>query len=45
MLVGVRADQDVDTGAGPGCDAIDRTRGEDVAIMTGCHGIRLTATS
>ena len=32
MLVGVRADHDVDTRAGPGSDAIDRTRGDDVPV-------------
>jgi hypothetical protein len=32
MLVSVGADQDVDTGGGPGCDPIDRTCGKDVAV-------------
>ena len=32
MLVGVRADHDVDTRAGPGSNAIDRTRGDDVPV-------------
>ena len=32
MLVGVRADHEVDARAGPGSDAIDRTRGDDVPV-------------
>jgi hypothetical protein len=32
MLVGIGADEDVDTGSGSSCDPIDRTRGENVAV-------------